>query len=106
MHDNGKKTSWWKRFTDKLNREFRWFLPGLGYKRWLALTVIGAMLLGLGLAVIVLQYYRTTTNEFLTPILAVLSLRFLDRPIRFLLFGGIGFTLILFGIWGANRAVL
>ena len=64
------------------------------------------MLLGLGLAVIILEYYRTTTSEFFTPILAVLSLRFLDRPIRFLFFGGLGFIVILIGIWGANRALL
>jgi hypothetical protein len=49
------------------------------------------MLLGLGLAVVILDYYRSTTSELLTPILAVLSLRFLDRPIRFLLFGRFGF---------------
>jgi uncharacterized cofD-like protein len=106
MNGSERKPSAWKRFIAKLNREFRWFMPGLGYKRWIVLTIIGAMLLGLGLAVIVLEYYRTTTNEFLTPILAALSLRFLDRPIRFLLFGGLGFAMILIGIWGANRAVL
>jgi len=106
MNGSEKKKSWWKRCWEKINREFRWFLPGVGYKRWLALTVVGAMLLGLGMAVIILQYYRTTTNEFLTPILAFLSLRFFHRPIRFLLFGGIGFSMILIGIWGANRAIL
>lgn len=106
MNGSDRKPSAWKRFIAKLNREFRWFMPGLGYKRWIVLTITGAMLLGLGLAVIVLEYYRTTTNEFLTPILAALSLRFLDRPIRFLLFGGLGFAMILIGIWGANRAVL
>ncbi len=106
MNGSERKPSAWKRFIAKLNREFRWFMPGLGYKRWIVLTITGAMLLGLGLAVIVLEYYRTTTNEFLTPILAALSLRFLDRPIRFLLFGGLGFAMILIGIWGANRAVL
>lgn len=106
MNGNEKKTRGWKRFTAWINRELRWFLPGLGYKRWLVLTVIGAMLLGLGLAVVVLQYYRTTTNPILTPVLAVLSLRFLDRPIRFILFAGIGIALVLIGVWGANRALL
>lgn len=86
--------------------EFRWLAPGTGYKRWLVLSMIGAMLLGLGLAVIILEYYRTTTSEILTPILAFLSLRFLDRPIRFLLFGGVGLIMILIGIWGANRSLL
>lgn len=106
MNGDEKNKCWLKRFIGKLNREFRWFMPGLGYKRWLILTIIGAAFLGLGLAVVVLQYYRTTTNQFLTPILAFLSFRFLDRPVRFLLFGGIGFSMILVGIWGANRALL
>lgn len=106
MNGSERKPSLGKRILTKLNKEFRWFMPGLGYKRWIVLTVIGAMLLGLGLAVIILDYYRSTTSEFLTSILAFLSLRFLDRPIRFLLFGGFGFAMILIGIWGANRAVL
>ncbi len=100
------KINRWKRFWLRLKMEFRWLAPGTGYKRWLFLSILGAMLLGLGLAVIVLEYYRSTTSEVLTPILAFLSLRFLDRPIRFLLFGGLGFIVILTGIWGANRSLL
>ena len=100
------KPNWLNRFFLRLRHEARWLTPGTGYKRWLGLTVIGAMLLGLGLAVVILDYYRSTTSELLTPILAVLSLRFLDRPIRFLLFGGLGFIMIIIGIWGANRSLL
>ncbi|MGI6258313.1 MAG: gluconeogenesis factor YvcK family protein [Anaerolineaceae bacterium] len=100
------KSNWFKRLMLRLKHEFQWLAPGTGYKRWLVLSIIGAMLLGLGLAVVILQYYRSTTSPFLTPILAFLSLRFLNRPIRFLLFGGIGFILILLGIWGANRSLL
>ncbi len=101
-----EKTSWWKRLISKLKLESRWLAPGTGYKRWLLLTIFGAMLIGLGLAVVILDYYRSTTSEFLTPILAFLSLRFLDRPIRFLLFGGLGLIMIIVGIWGANRSLL
>ncbi|MDD3948798.1 MAG: YvcK family protein, partial [Anaerolineaceae bacterium] len=100
------RSNWFKRLMSRLRLESRWLAPGTGYKRWLGLTIIGAMLLGLGLAVVILDYYRSTGSELLTPILAVLSLRFLDRPIRFLLFGGLGLILILIGIWGANRALL
>ena len=98
--------NWFKRLMLRLRHEFQWLTPGTGYKRWLGLAIIGAMLLGLGLAVLILEYYRSTTSQILTPILAFLSLRFLNRPIRFLLFGGIGFILILVGIWGANRSLL
>ena len=95
-----------KRYLVKLKNELRCLTLGTGYKRWLVLTIIGAMMLGLGLAVMILDYYRSTTSEVLTPILAFLSLRFLDRPIRFLFFGGLGIVMILIGIWGANRSLL
>jgi len=98
--------NWFKQLGKRLKQELKWLTPGMGYKRWLVLTIIGSMLLGLGSAVLILDYYRTTTNQALVPILAVLSLRFLDRPIRFLLFGGLGLAMILIGIWGANRSLL
>ncbi|MEN6580534.1 MAG: hypothetical protein ABFD05_07870, partial [Anaerolineaceae bacterium] len=97
MSTLAKKDNWFKRLITRLQQEFKWLAPGMGYKRWLVLTIIGSMLLGLGAAVLVLDYYRSTTNEALIPILAVLSLRFLDRPIRFLLFGGLGLAMILIG---------
>lgn len=64
------------------------------------------MLLGLSLALLILGYYRSAVNPTVVPILAFLSLRWLDRPIRFVLFGGIGLALIVIGIWGANRSLL
>jgi uncharacterized cofD-like protein len=106
MAKNGNSKKTLNDFLSKLKLETRWFLPGLGYKRWILLTIIGALLLGLGLAVIILEYYRSTNDPNLTPILAFLSLRFMSRPIRFLFFGGFGLLLILLGVWGANRSVL
>ncbi len=75
------------RILERVLTEMRWFAPGVGYKRWLVLTVIGAMLLGLGLAVVILQYYRSTTNVDIIPILEVLSLRVLARPLQVFAFG-------------------
>lgn len=98
--------NWARRLLKRFRQDFKWLAPGMGYKRWLVLTIIGSMLLGLGAAVLVLEFYRTAMNKAIVPILAVLSLRFLDRPIRFLLFGGLGMAMILIGIWGANRSLL
>ena len=106
MEDPSKKENKFQRFWKNFTNEIRWLLPGTGYKRWILLTILGAMLLGLGLAVIELEYYRTATNPTMVPILAFLSLRWLDRPVRFVIFGGIGVLLILVGIWGANHALL
>lgn len=106
MDINGKRHPWYKRFFQVIKREIQWLRPGLGFKRWLVLAIVGAIFLGLGLAVVLIDVYRNVPDSWVVPILAVLSLRFLDRPIRFILFGGIGLIVILLGIWGANRSLL
>jgi uncharacterized cofD-like protein len=95
-----------KLFFKNIARGFQWLLPGLGFKRWLLLTVAGAMMIGLGLALVVLDIYRNAPETWWLPALSFLSLRFLARPIRFILFGGVGLILILVGIAGANRSLL
>ena len=96
----------WQRTIATIKANLAWLRPGLGYKRWVALIILGAMFIGLGIALLILDYYRSATNPNLVPILAFLSLRFLSRPLRFLIFGGIGLGLIILGISGANRSLL
>jgi len=106
MSDSGSKDKQKRQVWKKLKDEARWLLPGTGFKRWILLAILGSMMLGLGLAVLILGYYRSASNPSVVPILAFLSLRWLDRPIRFVLFGGIGLAMILVGIWGANHSLL
>ncbi len=87
-------------------KELRWLIPGMGVKRWLLLIVVGTTLLGIGLAVLTLEVYRTAPDTWWLPVLSTLSLRFISRPIRVLIFGSIGVGLILGGIWGFNRTLL
>ena len=101
-----RKQSIFTRFWAYLRRESQWFRPGLGYKRWLLLVLLGTTLLGLGLALIILDIYHHAPDNWLIPILAWLSLRFLDRPIRVIVFGGIGVIMVLIGVWGANQSLL
>ncbi|NLN69345.1 MAG: YvcK family protein [Chloroflexi bacterium] len=101
-----RKQSIFTRFWAYLRREAQWFRPGLGYKRWLLLVLLGTTLLGLGLALIILDIYHHAPDNWLIPILAWLSLRFLDRPIRVIVFGGIGVIMVLIGVWGANQSLL
>src|SRR5690606_24268864 len=54
----------------------------------------------------VLDVYRTAPDSWWLPILSFLSLRFLARPLRALIFGGIGLGLVWLGTWGLNRALL
>lgn len=101
-----KKESFVSRAWERIRRELQWFRPGLGYKRWLILVFIGTALLGLGLALIILDFYRNAPDTWWLPALSYLSLRFLDRPIRVIIFGGIGLAFFLIGIWGSNRSLL
>lgn len=85
----------------------RWFKPGLGVKRWFLLVLLGITMLGVGLAIFLLDIYRTdSTNELLLTILAYASLRFLPRVIRVLIFGGLGVGLVTYGIFRLNHSLL
>ncbi|MBN2387151.1 MAG: YvcK family protein [Anaerolineales bacterium] len=84
----------------------RWFVPGLGIKRWVAVFLAGITLIGIGLAIFLLDIYRTAPETWWLPLLSFLSLRFLTRPLRVLIFGGLGVGLILAGLWGMSRSLL
>lgn len=84
----------------------RWFAPGLGIKRWAALMAVGTALLGLGFAVVLIEVYRSSPDTWYLPIISALSLRFLARPIRALIFGMGGVLLIIIGVWGISRTLL
>ncbi len=85
----------------------RWFVPGLGVKRWFLLVLLGITLLGVGLAIFLLDLYRTdSTNPILLTILSYASLRFFPRWLRVLIFAGAGVGLVAYGIWQLNRSLL
>ena len=99
--------TFWERFVQNLRELTLWFQPGLGVKRWFLLVLLGITMLGAGLAMLVLEIYRTqsTNNLFLT-ILAYASLRFLPRVLRVLIFAGLGVGLVTYGILRLNRSLL
>jgi uncharacterized cofD-like protein len=84
----------------------RWFIPGLGVKRWVVILLAGITLLGIGVAYFLLDVYRTTDADSLIPILDVASLRFFPRPVRVAIFLILGLGLTLWGLWELNRALL
>ncbi|MEP0807618.1 MAG: uridine diphosphate-N-acetylglucosamine-binding protein YvcK [Chloroflexota bacterium] len=85
----------------------RWFVPGLGVKRWFLLVLLGITLLGVGLAIFLLDLYRTdSTNPVLLTLLSYASLRFLPRGLRVVIFAGLGIGLVAYGIWQLNRSLL
>lgn len=97
---------WYNRWWHKIRMESGWLIPGVGVKRWMVLTLGGVTLLGIGLAVLTLEIYRTAPDSWWLPFLSTLSLRFLIRPLRVLIFGGLGLSMIVLGVWGLNRTLL
>ena len=101
-----KLADWGKKGKKFAQRLLRWLTPGLGVKRWLLLILIGTSLIGLGVAVLVLDFYRTAPDTWWLPALSWMSLRFLARPIRAVIFGGLGIGMIVGGVLGLNRSLL
>ncbi len=86
---------------------WRWLVPGLGIKRWTFVILAGITMLGLALASILLDIYRTdTNNSTVLTLLTYASLRFLPRFERIVIFVGLGFGLVSIGLWKLNRALL
>jgi uncharacterized cofD-like protein len=83
-----------------------WLIPGIGVKRWIILILAGTTLLGVGLGILILEIYRTAPDTWWLPFLSTASLRFLARPLRALIFGGIGIGMIALGIWRLNLAII
>ena len=53
----------------------RWFVPGLGVKRWFFLLLTGITLLGFGIAIFFSEIYRTAPDTWWLPALTFISLQ-------------------------------
>lgn len=79
----------------------------MGVKRWFGLILVGLTLLSVGLALALLDVYRTTPAESgLTPVLEVVALQSLARPLRVVIFASLGLLLMGIGMAGLNRALI
>ena len=87
-------------------RFFQWFAPGIGVKRWFLILLAGVTLIGTGLAIYLLDVYRNAPETWWLPVISILSLRFLSRTLRVIIFAILGFGLIGLGIWGLNHSLL
>lgn len=95
----GRFSIWLKKYTI-------WLLPGLGIKRWFLLILLGITLLGVGLSILILDIYREAPSTWWLPLFTRLSLSFLPRLMRVLIFGGIGLGLVAIGLWELNRSLV
>ncbi len=81
----------------------RWFIPGLGIKRWLVLMIAGMALIGLGIGYVQVQIYRQVE---VPDFFYYLTLQFLDRWIRAILVGGAGLIAFLVGFTFFYRSII
>jgi uncharacterized cofD-like protein len=97
---------WFKRIGGNFFQSFRWLAPGLGVKRWLLIVLLGITLVGVGLAILILDVYRKAPETWWLPLISAASLRFLPRILRAVIFGGVGIALIVGGFLGFNRSLM
>ncbi|MGB8213570.1 MAG: gluconeogenesis factor YvcK family protein [Anaerolineales bacterium] len=101
-----RREIWFVSMRRRLVALLRWFVPGLGVKRWFLVLVAGITLIGFGLAMFVEDVYRTAPATWWLPVLSLISLQFLSRPLRMTIIGVVGLGLIGLGIWGMNHTLL
>lgn len=93
--------NWLARF---LNRSsFKWLYVGLGIKRWLVLLLVGITLLALGLTYILVNIYREAP---LPDIFYYLTLQFIDRLVRGILFGVVGVAMIALAVYKLGQSLV
>ena len=96
-----------ERFLQNIRELGRWLAPGLGIKRWFFFVLAGITFLGIGMAILLLNLYRTDfTDPAILTILDYASLRFLPRGLRVLIFSGIGIGLVTYGIYRINHSLM
>ncbi|MEX2161784.1 MAG: gluconeogenesis factor YvcK family protein [Anaerolineales bacterium] len=101
-----QRLSGWNAAKSWVGRGLRWFTPGLGVKRWIILILFGTFLIGIGGAMIVLDFYRTAPDTWWLPAFDYLSLRFLDRTLRAGIFGSLGVFALVYGVIKLNASIL
>ncbi len=103
---NNKREKLSVRVLSSLKRLTTWLIPGIGVKRWVLLILAGTTLLGVGLGIVILEVYRTAPETWWLPVISTASLRFLPRPLRAIIFGGIGLGMVTYGIWALNHSII
>ena len=82
---------------------FKWLYPGMRVKRWLALLLVGTTILALGFAYLLRSIYDTWTFP---SVFYYLTLQFIPRELRALLFGLVGLGAVVVAIVQLNRSLL
>ncbi len=81
----------------------KWLYPGMHIKRWLVLMMLGVAIMGLGIAYILREAYVSYTFP---SFMYYLTLQFIPRTWRGIMFMLASSSLILFAFWHLNRSLL
>ena len=82
---------------------WKWLYLGLGVKRWLVLLTLGVTILGLGVAYVLVQIYRESD---LPDVFYYLTLQFIPRIERGILFAALGIALVVISIVKLSESLL
>jgi uncharacterized cofD-like protein len=91
------------RFNPRFGSSLKWLIPGMGVKRWLLLLFVGITIVSLGVGYLLVDVYRTWTFP---SVVYYLTLQFIPRAWRGLLFGIAGILAITIAIVQLNRSLL
>lgn len=80
-----------------------WLIPGLHVKRWLIILILGITMISLGMAYLLRTVYVAGTYP---PVIYWITLQFLDRWLRAVLFGAAGIGITIWGLIELNRSLL
>jgi uncharacterized cofD-like protein len=96
-----KRLGPWQRL--RAHPYWKWFTPGIGVKRWLALFLLGITLLSLALAFVLVDVYRSVD---LPDVAYYLTLQFLPRLERAIVVGLAGVAALLIAVYQLSRSIL
>src|SRR4030042_1738384 len=82
---------------------WKWLVPGLGVKRWLVLLLFGITLLALGVAYLLVNFYR---EQAVPPVFYYITLQFIPRLARAALVGALGGSAVVLALVQLSRSLL
>lgn len=88
---------------EKKPSAFKWLYPGMKVKRWLVLLLVGTTILALGFAYLLRSIYDTWTFP---SVVYYLTLQFVPREWRAVLFGVAGLAAVIIAVIQLNRSLL
>lgn len=92
-----------RRYSPARASAWKWLYVGIGVKRWLVLLLVGVTILSLGVGYFLVEIYR---EQPFPDFVYYLTLQFLPRALRAILFGAIGIGIVGYALYKLNESLL